>query len=232
MTKEVFKNKPEKKVGILRFLGTNCDRDIWTAVESVEMKPEWLWFEDHFDSSDYEGIIVPGGFSYGDYLRAGALAARTPAMESLREAAQKGLPILGICNGFQILCESGLLPGALVENESRKFVDEWSELQLENSKTSFAKEMKSGTVIQLPIAHGEGRFYANEEDLKKIEDNGMVWWRYKRNPNGSFNDIAGVTNQSGNVAGLMPHPERALFGWMTGNQNAEVHGLAFFSSLG
>lgn len=216
----------KKKVGILRFLGTNCDRDIWQAVEASSMQPEWLWYKDNFESSDFDAFVVPGGFSYGDYLRAGALAARSPVMNSLRDAAVKGKPVLGICNGFQILCESELLPGALVDNTNQRFIEEWSELSLENSNAFFANNYEAGKEVSLPIAHGEGRFYAGEDLLKEIEDQNQVWWRYKNNPNGSLNDIAGVTNKAGNVAALMPHPERALFDWMSGED-----GMPFFKSL-
>lgn len=215
-----------KPVGIVRFLGTNCDRDIWQAVENAGAAPKWLWYEDLFEAKDYAAAIVPGGFSYGDYLRAGALAARSPVMNSLREAAKKGLPILGICNGFQILCESGLLPGALVQNTGQRFIDQWCPLKLQNTNGHWGRAFAAGAAISLPIAHGEGRFYAPAEELKKIEDRGQVWWRYAENPNGSLNDIAGVTNREGNVAALMPHPERALFDWMRGTD-----GVEFFAAL-
>lgn len=215
-----------QKVGIVRFLGTNCDRDIWQAVEAVQMQPQWLWYKDRFEVQDYSAVIVPGGFSYGDYLRAGALAARSPVMQSVREAAEKGTPVLGICNGFQILCESELLPGALVGNERQRFIDQWQSLKLEKSNAHFASSLKVNEEISLPIAHGEGRFYAHEDQIKEIEDQEQVWWRYQGNPNGSLNDIAGVSNRQGNVVGLMPHPERAIFDWM-GNAD----GKSFFSSL-
>ncbi len=210
------------KVGILRFLGTNCDRDVWQAVESVGLKPEWLWHEDHFEAKDYSALILPGGFSYGDYLRCGALAARSPVMQSLRQAVSRGVPVLGICNGFQILCESGLLPGALLPNQGGRFIDDWVELTLENSKADWAPQAV-GSSIRLPIAHGDGRYFIQEEGLKRIEDQGQIWWRYKSNPNGSVADIAGVSDESGRVVGLMPHPERALWDWMGG-----VDGRGFF----
>lgn len=215
-----------KKIGVVRFLGTNCDRDIWQAVEGVGARPQWLWYEDRFEFSDLAGIVVPGGFSYGDYLRAGALAAKSPVMESIREAAEGGVPILGICNGFQILCESGLLPGALVQNENLRFIDRWEGLTLENANPHWGSGLKSGARIDLPIAHGEGRFYLQPDELKKVEDSEQVWWRYQANPNGSLGDVAGIMNKEKNVAGLMPHPERALFDWMGG-----VQGLSFFQSM-
>ena len=211
-------------IGILRFLGTNCDRDIWQAVEQAGLKPEWLWYQDRFDHKKYAGLILPGGFSYGDYLRCGALAAKAPAMKSVSEAADHGTPVMGICNGFQILCDSGLLPGALVQNDHLRFVDQWSELELANSCSFWGGDKIAQVTI--PIAHGEGRFYEEEEKLKQIEDNGQVWWRYRNNPNGSVNGIAGVMNKQKNVAGLMPHPERAIYDWMGGRD-----GLNFFETL-
>jgi phosphoribosylformylglycinamidine synthase len=199
-----------KNCAVVRFPGTNCDRDVWKAVESAGHKPRWAWHEERFDSSQVEAVIVPGGFSFGDYLRAGALASRSPVIESVREAAKRGVPVLGICNGFQILCEAGLLPGVLLKNESLRFVDRWVTLKLENTKTSW----KTAPNIRLPVAHGMGRFYADTTLLKKLWDNEQVWWTYEDNPNGAADDIAGITNETGNVAALMPHPERAMAEWM------------------
>jgi len=213
-----------KKLGVVRFLGTNCDRDAWQAAEVVGLKPEWLWYQDQFNISEYAGIVLPGGFSYGDYLRCGALAAKSPVMNSVIEASRKGIPILGICNGFQILCDAGLLPGVLVENESLKFVDRWVDLKLVNSCTHWSGESQKN--CRIPIAHGEGRYYVEESLLKSLYDNEQIWWTYKENPNGSVEDIAGVMNEEKNVSGLMPHPERALFNWMGGND-----GINFFESL-
>ncbi len=222
-----LKNK-SKKVGILRFLGTNCDRDVWQAVESVGLTPEWLWFQNRFDWRSYTALVLPGGFSYGDYLRCGALAARTPVMDSLREGAQAGVPILGICNGFQILCDGGLLPGVLVRNEKGRFIDDWVELRCVQPSPFFAPQMtENQSSIRLPVAHGEGRYYVEEEDLKRLQDQEQIWWTYQSEVNGSVDRIAGVMNVQKNVAGLMPHPERALFDWMGG-----VDGKSFFSELG
>lgn len=234
----------KKKIGVLRFLGTNCDRDIWQAIteagvsnkakgggegphlepEWPNLEPQWLWYEDQFNPSDYAGFIVPGGFSYGDYLRSGAMAAKAPVMQSLRQAAEKGFPVLGICNGFQILCEAGLLPGALVQNEGRRFIDDWVVLKQENMCPHFAGTINAP--IELPIAHGDGRFYAPEDELKSIQDNGQIWFKYERDVNGSVEQIAGVMNVGKNVAALMPHPERALFPWM----GSDV-GRVFFETL-
>lgn len=208
------------KVGVLRFPGTNCDFDVLSMAQWKGHDAKWLWHQDRFDVNDVEMVLVPGGFSYGDYLRCGALAARSPAMQSVIEFSKKGKPILGICNGFQILCEAGLLPGALVRNESLQFIDEWAELELRNASPHFAKS--SGKSIRLPIAHGEGRFYADSRTLQEIQDNGQIWWQYKgKSPNGSLLNIAGLMNKEKNVAALMPHPERAFYEWM-GGQDGEA----------
>lgn len=213
-----------KKIGVVRFLGTNCDRDIWQAVEEVGAKPEWLWYEDQFDTDKYDAVILPGGFSYGDYLRSGALAAKAPVMKSVTEAANKGVPTLGICNGFQILCEVGLLPGVLLKNNGLRFIDKWVDLTVVTGNEHWGSERVSD--CNIPVAHGDGCFFIDDEELKSIEDSGQVWLRYKENPNGSKFDIAGVTNKNKNVAGLMPHPERAMFDWM-GNSS----GRAFFETI-
>lgn len=205
-----------KKIGVLRFPGTNCDRDVHGWVEARGYKAEYLWHLDLFEEKNYEALVVPGGFSYGDYLRSGALAALSPAMKSVRAFAAQGGPILGICNGFQILCEAGLLPGALVQNEGRRFIDDWAELELVNQSPRFGTEVKKGAHVRMPIAHGDGRYYAPAEDLKKVLNEGLVWLKYVNCPNGSVANIAGVMNEKRNVAGLMPHPERALYPWMGG----------------
>lgn len=210
-----------KKIGVLRFWGTNCDADVEKWVLQSGYNSEFLWFSNRFNINDFEGLIIPGGFSYGDYLRCGALAARSPAMQSLAEYALKGGPVLGICNGFQILCESGLLPGALVKNLGGRFIDDFVEMKVENDPNAKSKNLKifsdfakPGSTIKLPIAHGEGRFYAPADTLRQIEDQGQVWLRYVQSPNGSLNQIAGLMNKTGNVVGLMPHPERAVHSWM------------------
>lgn len=204
------------KIGITRFPGTNCDEDIWQFAKVRGHQPQWLWHQDRFQASQLEAVIVPGGFSYGDYLRCGALAAKSPVMEGVREVAAAGKPVLGICNGFQILCESGLLPGVLTRNESRRFIDDWTELEVVTANPTFTGGKKVGDRLKLPIAHGEGRFLAEEKEMKRLQDGGQIWLRYIKNPNGSLQDIAGVLNEKKNVAGLMPHPERALFDWMGG----------------
>jgi phosphoribosylformylglycinamidine synthase len=202
------------KIGVLRFPGTNCDRDVFSFAEAKGHKPYYLWHLDQFSTGDFDSLIVPGGFSYGDYLRSGALASRAPIMKSVLEFASTGKPILGICNGFQILTEAGLLPGSLVRNVGRRFIDAWVDLEVVNTSPFWSKE--GAQQIKLPVAHGDGRFYASEDDLKQIEDKGLVWMRYRQSPNGSLHDIAGVMNTQKNVAALMPHPERALYEWMGG----------------
>ena len=209
------------KVGVLRFPGTNCDRDIWKSIELKGKTPEWIWYQDTFDPKSYDAYLVPGGFSYGDYLRSGALAALSPAVENLKQAAEMGKPIFGICNGFQILCEAGLLPGALMRNQKGRFIDQWVDLKL-NNKCQWSP-FEEGQVYRMPMAHADGRYFINEEGLKELKAKGQVWLTYEENPNGSVGDIAGVMNEQGNVVGMMPHPDRALFEWM-GSQD----GLKFF----
>jgi len=204
-----------KKVGVARFPGTNCDRDVFSFVEAKGYSAEWLWHLDQYELKDFHAVVLPGGFSYGDYLRSGALAAQSPVMKSIKDYADRGGRVLGICNGFQILTEARLLPGALVRNVSLRFRDDWVEMDVVNKKTTWSEALTKDC-IRLPIAHGDGRFYAESAELKRIEDEGQVWLRYKKNPNGSLNDIAGVTNKAGNVAALMPHPERAIYDWMGG----------------
>ena len=210
-----------KKVGVLRFPGTNCDRDIWKSIEMSGHEPQWIWFEENFDPNDYDAYLVPGGFSYGDYLRSGALAALSPAVESLKKANDLGKPIFGICNGFQILCEAGMLPGALMRNEKGRFIDQWVDLKLQNK--SQWSPFEEGKVYTMPMAHADGRYFINEEGLKQLVTNKQVWLTYEDNPNGSVENIAGVMNEKGNVVGMMPHPDRALFEWM-----GSLDGLQFF----
>ncbi len=213
----------KRRCGVVRFPGTNCDRDVWQAIEMKGHQPEWLWHADQFDSQAYDALFLPGGFSYGDYLRSGALAARAPVMKSVREAADRGVPILGICNGFQILTEARLLPGALIRNQSLRFNDGWVELKAAASNKNFASGFALGASAKLPVAHADGRYMVEDDELKQLEDNNQIWFRYRDNPNGSMADIAGVSNRSGNVAALMPHPERAMAVWMGG-----MDGLGFF----
>jgi len=200
-------------IAVIRFPGTNCDQDVFDWIEYKNHQAEFVWHLDQFDIQRFTALVLPGGFSYGDYLRSGALAARSPVMNSVKNFAAAGKPVLGICNGFQILCEAGLLPGALVQNEKRRFIDDWACLKLEN-KSWWSSNITTNSKINIPIAHGDGKYYISEEELKKITANNQIWLRYENNPNGSVADIAGVMNENKNVAGLMPHPERALFDWM------------------
>lgn len=203
----------KKRLGVIRFPGTNCDRDVFEMGVAKGYESEYLWHLDQFDVAKFETLVLPGGFSYGDYLRSGALAARSPVMKSVREFAKKGGPVLGICNGFQVLTEAGLLPGALLKNIHRRFVDDWVVLKKCGESLSFAKSQETKE-LRLPVAHGDGRYFADEDLLKKIYDTDQVWFQYVESPNGSVDNIAGVLNENKNVAGLMPHPERALYSWM------------------
>ncbi len=204
-----------KKIGVVRFLGTNCDQDIFDAVAGIEgLEPVWLWYEESFDTDSIDGVVIPGGFSYGDYLRCGALASKMPVMDSVEAFSKKGGKVLGICNGFQVLCERGLLPGVLMRNEKISFIDQWSTLKAVSEDSAWG--LKGN--YTMPIAHGEGRFYISEEGFKGLKENDQIWLKYEDNPNGSVSDIAGVLNKEKNVAGLMPHPERAVAKWMGGDQ--------------
>ena len=214
-----------KPVGVLRFPGTNCDRDIWKSLELKNYQPYWIWYQDDFNPDDFTAFVVPGCFSYGDYLRSGALAALSPAMQCLKKADEMGKPIFGICNGFQILCEAGMLPGALMRNESGRFIDQWVDLKLQNK--SQWSPYQEGDVYRMPMAHADGRFFIDEAGWRELNDNKQVWRTYESNPNGSIGDVAGIMNKKGNVVGMMPHPDRALFSWM-GSED----GLKFFDWTG
>lgn len=203
-----------KPVGVLRFPGTNCDRDVWNALALAGHDPQWVWHQDRIDINNYSAFVLPGGFSYGDYLRSGALAAKAQAMRDVKVAADKGYPVIGICNGFQILCETQLLPGALLRNEKLRFIDRWVKVKNQSS-TTVIKAFEKSKVYKMPIAHADGRYHIDAEGLKSLQDNDQIWWSYEEeNPNGSIQQIAGVTNKAKNVAALMPHPERAIESWM------------------
>ena len=197
------------KVAILQFPGSNCDWDAEHAVKDVLGVPAArIWHKSHLPS-ETEAVIVPGGFSFGDYLRCGAIARFSPIMNDLKSFAERGGQVLGICNGFQILCEAGLLPGALIRNDCLEFRCVNQKVKLENSNDRFNPEEIGGELI-LPIAHGEGNYRLKDQTLEELESNGQVLLRYLGNPNGSINDIAGIRNEAGNVYGMMPHPERAV----------------------
>ena len=195
-------------VGIIVFPGSNCDRDVRWAIEGcLGCKTKFLWHEST-DLNGLDAVVLPGGFSYGDYLRCGAIARFAPVLQALNDFAYKGGKVLGICNGFQILTELGLLPGALTRNKNLHFICKTVCLSVENNNTDWFK-IRNKSRINLPIAHGEGCYQCDENTLKKLFDDGLVALKYVENPNGSVGDIAGITDSKGNVFGLMPHPERA-----------------------
>jgi phosphoribosylformylglycinamidine synthase subunit PurQ / glutaminase len=206
------------KVAVVRFPASNCDLDAVTALKEISgLSPELVWHEDG-SLADYDAVVLPGGFSFGDYLRAGAIAARSPAISVISRMAEEGKPVLGICNGFQILVEAGLLPGALLRNSGLKFVCKWTNVAVENPETPFTRAIAKGRVLRMPIAHGEGRYYLPEKQLRELEGRHRVVFRYtdengnaleSANPTGTIDNIAGISNERGNVVGLMPHPERA-----------------------
>ena len=206
------------KFGVIVFPGSNCDRDVAMVVRDLLQQPtRMVWHEDS-DLSDLDVVIVPGGFSYGDYLRCGAIARFSPAMQSTLQHANQGKLVLGICNGFQVLTEMGLLPGALVRNRDLHFICDRVPLRVERTNLPWTQAYQSAQVITLPIAHGEGCYYANADTLAELEEHQQVLFRYcaadgtvdqASNPNGSLNNIAGICNRRGNVLGMMPHPERA-----------------------
>ena len=196
-------------IGIIVFPGSNCDRDVrWATEGCLGIKTSFLWHETT-DLDGYEAIVIPGGFSYGDYLRCGAIARFSPVLNSLISFVDKGGKVLGICNGFQILTEVGLLPGALIRNNNLNFICKSVPLLVENTRTDWFSSYRQKQSIILPIAHGEGCYQCSSDTLKKLEDDQSIAIRYQFNPNGSSGNIAGITNQRGNVLGLMPHPERA-----------------------
>lgn len=199
------------KFAVLVFPGSNCDIDCFKAVEQTIGQPvEYVWHT-ATDLSQYDGILVPGGFSYGDYLRCGAISRFAPVMNEVVKAAEQGKFVLGICNGFQILLESGLLPGAMLRNRSLKFRCHPATLRVDNNKNPFTTQYAAGELINIPIAHGEGNYYCDDATLAELKANNQIVFRYHgENPNGSVDDIAGISNKAGNVVGMMPHPERAV----------------------
>ncbi|KXF77474.1 phosphoribosylformylglycinamidine synthase [Paramesorhizobium deserti] len=200
------------KSAVVLLPGLNRDRDMIAALTKISGKaPETVWQTDT-EIPDVDLIVIPGGFSYGDYLRCGAIAARMPIMNAIREKAEKGVMVMGVCNGFQILLEAGLLPGALMRNASLKFVCREVKLEVSNANTAFTRGYAPGQIIRCPVAHHDGNFFADEETLKRLEGEGQVAFRYAEgtNPNGSINDIAGIVSERGNVLGMMPHPENLI----------------------
>ncbi len=207
------------RFGVVVFPGSNCDHDAYHAAKHVfDQEARFIWHEEEH-LGDVDVVIVPGGFSYGDYLRSGAIARFSPIMQDVVRFAEEGGLVFGICNGFQILCEAGLLPGTLMRNESLRFICKDTTLRVENAETPFTNALTEGQVVTIPLSHGEGRYYADDEVLARIEANDQVLFRYSTpegevtddaNPNGSVHGIAGIVNEASNVCGLMPHPERCV----------------------
>jgi len=222
------------RVGVITFPGSLDDRDAQRAVRIAGAEPVALWHGEH-DLQGVDAIVLPGGFSYGDYLRCGAIAAHSPIMSEVIDAANSGMPVLGICNGFQMLSEARLLPGAHTRNAHQQFIRRDQKLRVENASTAWTTEFSDGDEIVIPLKNADGRFVADDETIARIEGNGQVVFRYVDvNPNGSMNDIAGVSNERGNVVGLMPHPEHATeagFGPdMADAMRSGTDGLKFFTS--
>lgn len=224
------------KVAVIQFPGANCDLDTIHVLNNVMNVDVSLIWHNHFKESSFDGVVLPGGFSFGDYLRAGIIAAHSPALDEARIMLKDGRPIIGICNGFQILAEAEFLPGALLKNESLKFICKWIQIRVENNKTAFTNKMDKGNVLNIPIAHGEGRYYT--DNLKELVENEQIVFRYSNengeitdesNPNGSLENIAGVCNLEQNCIGLMPHPERASEAILSPYKT--THGKQFFESM-
>ncbi|MGP7819421.1 phosphoribosylformylglycinamidine synthase subunit PurQ [Niallia sp. 01092] len=215
------------KFAVVVFPGSNCDVDMFHAIkDELGEEVEYVW-HDAESLDEYDGILLPGGFSYGDYLRSGAIARFSNVMKEVVKAAEAGKPVLGVCNGFQILLEAGLLPGAMRRNESLKFICRPVELQVVNNQTIFSSSYEEKEVISIPIAHGEGNYYCDEETLASLKKNNQIVFTYSgKNPNGSLEDIAGIINEKGNVLGMMPHPERAVDELLGG-----ADGLKIFQSI-
>jgi phosphoribosylformylglycinamidine synthase I len=214
------------KFAVIVFPGSNCDVDMYHAIkDELGEEVEYVW-HDAQDLSGFDGILLPGGFSYGDYLRSGAIARFANVMKEVVKAADEGKPVLGVCNGFQILLEAGLLPGAMRRNEKLKFICRPVKLKVENNETMFSNKYDKGEIITIPIAHGEGNYYCDEKTLEELIANKQIVFTYQDNPNGSLNNIAGIVNKRGNVLGMMPHPERAV-SELLGNTD----GLKLFQSI-
>lgn len=228
------------RYGIVVFPGSNCERELYRGIRaSLGENVDYLWHEDRQISRSYDCIILPGGFSYGDYLRAGVLASRSPILKEVVRLAHQGNLVLGICNGFQILLETGLLPGALLWNRSLHYLCQFAHIRTENSHTPFTHRLKKHEVLKIPIAHLEGRYYCDEKAYERLEENEQILFRYSdetgivsetNNPNGSLGSIAGISNSKKNVMGLMPHPERALES-LLGSEDGKKIFLSISSSV-
>ncbi len=224
------------KIAVIQFPGANCDLDAVHVLNNVINVETSLIWHNHFKESNFDGVILPGGFSFGDYLRAGIIGAHSPALDEARVMLKDGRPIIGICNGFQILAEAEFLPGALLKNDSLKFICKWIKIRVENNNTAFTNKMSKGDVIHIPIAHGEGRYYT--DNLKELTENEQIVFKYSNengeitedsNPNGSLENIAGVCNLDQNCLGLMPHPERASEAILS--PYGSTYGKLFFESM-
>ncbi|MCD4813257.1 phosphoribosylformylglycinamidine synthase subunit PurQ [bacterium] len=223
------------KFGVVVFPGSNCDHDCYSVVRDVLQQPvEFIW-HGRKTMPQVDCIILPGGFSYGDYLRTGSIAMFSPVMDMVKAHAKQGKAVIGICNGFQILLESGMLPGAMLRNRSLKFICKYVDLRVESNKTPFTQHIPQGTVLKIPVAHGEGNYYCDQRTLSHLRANKQIIFRYSdgsgtvndaNNPNGSLDNIAGICNEQGNVLGMMPHPERSMEQAM-----GSVDGLELFRSL-
>ena len=224
------------KVAVIQFPGANCDLDTIHVLKNVIHVDVDLIWHNYFKESNYDGVVLPGGFSFGDYLRGGIIAAHSPAIDEAKIMVKDGRPVIGICNGCQILAEAQLIPGAFLHNDSLKFICKWVNLKVENNKTAFSNKMNVGDVLALPIAHGEGRYFV--DNLKELEDNDQIVFKYstekgeltkEANPNGSLGSIAGICNLEQNCVGLMPHPERASERILSPRDTE--HGKLFFNSM-
>lgn len=215
------------KFAVIQFPGSNCDFDLlWAIRDIMGAKAEYVW-HDEKSLAGFDGVLIPGGFSYGDYLRCGAIASFANIMPEIKRLAAEGKPVFGTCNGFQILVESGLLPGVLIRNDSLKFVSKWQALQVDNAHSKFTSEYEEKALIHLPIAHGEGQYVADEATLESLKAHDQIVFRYAEgNPNGSIDNIAGIVNEAGNVLGMMPHPERAMESLLGGDD-----GVKLFASI-
>lgn len=210
-------------VAVIQFPGSNCDKDTLHVLSSIPEVNATLIWHNEFDDNSYDAAILPGGFSFGDHLRAGAIAAHSNAMQTIRQMAASGKPILGICNGFQILIEAGLLPGALLRNASLRFVCKWTNLKVESADTAFTCSFEKNTRVRMPIAHNEGRFFSDDALLRTLERNKQIVMRYSgENPTGTLEDIVAVSNVDANVVGMMPHPERASSSSLGGTDGLKV----------
>lgn len=214
------------RAAVITFPGSNCDRDLAVALERVTGQPALRVWHGERELPEVDVVCLPGGFSYGDYLRCGAIAARAPILAPVKAFAARGGRVLGICNGFQMLCETGLLPGALLGNRDGRFVGRWLEVEITGRATDFTRAYGAGAVARLPVAHHDGNYVADDGTLDRLEQEGRVVFRYRSNPNGSARDIAGIVNEAGNVLGLMPHPERAV-----GAELGSADGALVFRSL-